>query len=331
VSGWHHGATRAMFRQIGRFDDAYWRDPRFRIWREEIASAPADLLLLNDTILLPAAFEAANGSSIVFDAHEYAPTQHAELFRFRVLVAPLVKHICRSYLPKVQGMMVVSEGIGELYGAYAPVKPVVVTNAPPFAAISPRPVDDNIRLIHFGGADPARQLEKMIEMMSYLDERFSLELMLVGGDSYVRELKRLAGADSRIRFRPPVAMQKLVEVASEADVGVILYSDDNPQLRYSLPNKFFEYIQARLAVAVGPSPEMAKIVRRFECGIVGPTFEARDLANLLSAMDKSTLRQFKKNADSAAQKLSAEANAPLIRELITRVLSSSALGRRQVT
>jgi glycosyltransferase involved in cell wall biosynthesis len=171
----------------------------------------------------------------------------------------------------------------------------------------------------------------MIEMMSFLDERFSLELMLVGGDSYVRELKELARSDSRIEFPSPVAMQRLVEVASEADVGVILYSDDNPQLRFSLPNKFFEYIQARLAVAVGPSPEMAKVVRRFECGIVAPTFEPRDLANLLSAMDKSTLQQFKKNADSAAHALSAEENAPLIREIVAGALSSSEPGRAQVT
>jgi glycosyltransferase involved in cell wall biosynthesis len=332
LNGLYQGAARIFLRQAGRFDYAYWRDPRFCTWHDEIASVPADLLVVNDTILLPAALRAANGSPVVFDAHEYAPTQHEEFLRARLFVTPLIRHISRTYLPKVQGMMVVSESIGELYGAYTAVKPVVITNAPPFAAIAPRPVDDKIRLIHFGGADPGRRLEKMIEMMSYLDERFSLELLLVGGDSYVRKLKQLAGSDNRIEFQAPVPMQKLVEVASRADVGLLLYSDDNPQFRYSLPNKFFEYIQARLAVAIGPSPEMARIVRRYGCGLVSDTFEAPDLASLLMAMDESQLWRFKKNADAAAHALTAEENAPLIREIVARALRPNGhLGKSDLT
>jgi hypothetical protein len=31
----------------------------------------------------------------------------------------------------------------------------------------------------------------------------------------------------------------------------------------ALPNKFFEFIQARLAVAIWPSPEMSKITKTF--------------------------------------------------------------------
>ena len=279
-------------------------------------------MIVNDAILLPIGFEAADGAPVVFDAHEYAPTEHQELLRWRALIGPLTRHICRVYLPRVQAMMVVSEGIGHLYGGYTPVEPVLVTNAPAFLPLSPRSVDERIRLIHFGGADRQRRLEDMIELMGHLDERFSLELLLVGGERYVRKLKRLARDDPRIRFPAPVPMRKLVEHASAADIGVFLHRGDNPQRRYTLPNKFFEYIQARLAVAIGPSPEMAKIVGRYDCGIVSPTFEPRDLAALLAATDVEQLWRYKQNSDLAAHELNAERNAPLIREVVARALQT---------
>ncbi len=324
VPGIFRMAANASLRQLRQFDTAYWRDTRFRAWRDELAAVPADIILVNDAVLLPAAFEAAAGAPVVFDAHEYAPTQHEELLRFRVLVAPLTRHICRIYLPRVRSMMVVSEGIGQLYGPFTDVQPVAVTNAPPFAAISPRPVDEKIRLIHFGGADPQRRLEKMVELMSFLDDRFTLDLFLFGGERYVRKLKVHARSDPRIEFRKPVPMTELVHTASHADVGVFLYTADNPQRLYTLPNKLFEFIQARLAVAIGPSPEMAKIVRRFECGFVSPTFEPRDLAELLNATGPEQLWQFKLNSDAAARVLNAEQNAPIIRRVVGGALSAPA-------
>ena len=316
--------TNAALRQLGRFDRAYWLDRRFPLWRRHLGQLRVDLVLVNDAIVLPVAFEAANGAPVVFDAHEYAPTEHEELLRWRVLIGPLTRYICRVYLPKVQAMMVVSPGIARLYVAYTDAPSAVVTNAPAFSPLSPRPVDGRVRLIHFGGADRLRRLEDMIELMKHLDGRFSLDLLLVGDARYIQKLKGLARSDSRISFRDPVPMQKLVEVANDADIGVFLHRGDNPQRRYTLPNKFFEFIQARLAVAIGPSPEMAKIVERYDCGIVAPTFAPRDLAALIAATDAQQLSRYKQNADVAAHEINAERNAPIIREVIARALDRGA-------
>jgi glycosyl transferase family 1 len=311
----------ATLRLLRQFDRAYWLDRRFSLWRCQLRSVEAELVLVNDAILLPVAFAAADGAPVVFDAHEYAPTQREELF-WRAMIGPLTRYICRTYLPKVQGIMVVSEGIGQLYRAYTPVEPVLVTNAPAFASISPRPVGESVKLIHFGGADRQRRLEDLIEVMRHLDERFSLELLLVGNERYVRKLKRLAQDDPRIHFQPPVPMQNLVEVASASDIGIFLHGGSNPQRRYTLPNKLFEFIQARLAIAIGPSPEMAKIVDRYDCGIVSPTFEPRDLAALINVTNTKQLWRYKQNSDLAAKELNAERNAPIIRGVVRRALEA---------
>jgi hypothetical protein len=214
----------------------------------------------------------------------------------------------------------VSHGIADLYAQDLEVRPAVVTNAPPYAPLSPSPAGDRVRLIHFGGVDRLRRPETMIELMSHLDERFTLDLVYFGNPRYVAKLKRLA-RDPRIRFLDPLPMHELVRHANASDIGVVVQGGDNPQRRYALPNKFFAYIQARLAIAIGPSPAMAEIVERYACGIVSPTFEARDLAPLLNGLDSEELSRLKQGSDAAARVLNAEANAPIVREVVRRALA----------
>ena len=57
-------------------------------------------------------------------------------------------------------------------------------------------------------------------------------------------------------------MHELPRMANDYDVGLYLLPPTNFNQRYALPNKFFEFIQGRLAIAIGPSPEMAKLVER---------------------------------------------------------------------
>jgi hypothetical protein len=73
----------------------------------------------------------------------------------------------------------------------------------------------------------------------------------------------------------------------------------------ALPNKFFEFVQARLAVAIGPSPEMATLVRRHGFGIVAGSFEPRELAQCIAALAPADLLAMKQRADAASRELNA--------------------------
>jgi hypothetical protein len=59
-------------------------------------------------------------------------------------------------------------------------------------------------------------------------------------------------------------------------------------LKYILPNKFFEFIQARLAVAIGPSVEMKRLVKEWDCGIVAANFEAKSMAAEINRLTPGT-------------------------------------------
>lgn len=161
----------------------------------------------------------------------------------------------------------------------------------------------------------------MIEMMRHLDHRYTLDLMLVDTDPrYLSRLRDLAAPDSRIRFRPPVPMEEIAATINEYDIGVYLLPPVSFNSRMALPNKFFEFIQARLAVAIGPSPEMERLATRHGFGIVAPSFEPQELAGCISALSAQDIERLKHQADQASHELHAGRSTEILLAEVRRLL-----------
>jgi hypothetical protein len=88
-----------------------------------------------------------------------------------------------------------------------------------------------------------------------------------------------------------------------------------------LPNKFFEFIQARLAIAIGPSIEMKKIVDQYDCGIVSSDFEPRTLALELNKLTTDKLMYYKSQSHKAAEVLNAETTGKRVHELVSELIA----------
>ncbi|HVK09885.1 MAG TPA: hypothetical protein VM597_14035, partial [Gemmataceae bacterium] len=195
--------------------------------------------------------------------------------------------------------------------ASAMASPTVVTNAPPYhAELSPSPVAaDRVRLVHHGAAIPARKIENMVSLGPLLDARFELTFCLVDGiPDYRRRLEALAAGQPRTAFVPPVPMPALPGWLNQFDLGVFLLEPTNFNYRHALPNKFFEFVQGRLGIAIGPTPEMARIVGETGAGVVADDFRPKTLAAALNRLTAADIEVFKRAAHDAAPRLSADAN-----------------------
>jgi len=283
------------------------------------------LVIANDIEALPLAFQYRGNAKILFDAHEYAPRHFEDKLSWRIFFQGLNKFFCTKYIPQVDGMMTIGEGIANEYEKHYGVKPVIITNAPAFLDIQPRPTNPNkIRLVHQGIANPSRKLELMFDMIRQLDERFTLDLMLMepvhkSNIAYMKKLKELAKNNPRIQFVPPVPTDKLIPTLHQYDVGIIVIPPINFNYQNTLPNKFFECIQARMAVAIGPIPEMKKITERFDIGVVSADFTAGALAQKINQLTVENIDHFKRNTAKAAQELNAEKNEITFRKLVNDV------------
>jgi hypothetical protein len=316
-----HTVSSLLLRQFEHF---YWSNlfhQQVLASIENLQEIP-DLVLTNDIETMPIALKASKGCPLILDLHEYSPREWEDLIKWRILFQPYVKYLTTHYLPKATTSFTVCQGIAEEYEKNFGVKPAIITNAPTFCDLRPSPLcDGQIRMIHHGGAAPSRRIEEMIYLMDHLDKRFQLDFMLVPGDlSYIKKMEKLASHHPRIKFLPPVPMQELPHLTNNYDIGLYYLPPVSFNSLHALPNKFFEFVQARLAVAIGPSPEMARYVQNYQCGIVGDQFDIKNLAQKLSELTPEKLSFYKQNTHRAALDLNAEKNKQTMLETITSLL-----------
>jgi glycosyltransferase involved in cell wall biosynthesis len=182
-------------------------------------------------------------------------------------------------------------------------------------------VSSPIRLVHHGSAERRRGLDAMIEAMALLRGDYRLDFALVGQERDRERLRMAAVADERISFVSPVPMPQLPSFLNSYDVGVYLLRPDSFNQLHALPNKLFEFVQARLAVVIAPSPDMAEVVRRHEVGVVADDFSPEAFARALAGLDAERLASLKSNADRAAARLNADTGRAEVLRLVDRALA----------
>lgn len=285
-----------------------------------------DLVVANDARVLDLAFAYAQEGPVWADLHEWAPEERTHVTSWRLLVAPLMTYLCRTFLPRAACVTTVSQGIVELYREYFDVSALLMANAGPYREL--KPIDaqaGKIRCVHSGAAISGRGLETMVRVFAdELPERFELDLFLVpGGDkgAHLAELQRIAGEDPRIRFREPVLPEELPGVLNRYDIGVFWIPPTHTNARLTLPNKFFDYVQARIGIAIGPSSEMVRELREFGLGTVASSFASEDLAASLLELSQSEVMRLKHAADASAHRLSFEAQTQEIRAVLGTLLN----------
>lgn len=307
---------------LGAFDSYYWNQQQVRSAIAQLGAEKFDLVIANDVSSAPLAFRLAGDAPVMVDAHEYSPREFEDRRLWRVLFGRYIHDLCARFLPRAAAMTTVCRGIADEYERVYGVAPVVIHNAPFDQCMKPSPmVEGRIRLIHHGAAIRSRHLVVMIEMMAYLDERFSLDFMLMESDSsYMQELREAAKSDPRIRFIPPVPMPEICRHLNDYDIGVFLLPPVNFNYEHALPNKFFEFVQACLGIAIGPSPEMASLLRIYQCGVVSDSFSARSLASSLQRLDASAVAAFKNASHAAVAELSYEHDGKVLLSEVARLL-----------
>ena len=287
-------------------------------------SGPWDLVVANDARALPLAFEAAAGAPVWADLHEWAPEENSTSLPWRLLVKPYMDWLCRQYLPRAAATTTVSGSIVELYAQRYGVTPEVVRNAGPLRDLAPTPLAGaGIRLAHSGIAVRNRNVEALIDAVIALDERFTLDLYLLDTGHYVAELAARAAGTERVRFHDPVAPDELPATLNQYDLGVFLLPPSTVNYRFMLPNKLFDFVQARLGVVFGPAVETDRVIAENGIGAITDGWSTEALVATLRGLTSDDVSRFKTAADRAAHVLSNESDLETQRGIVRRLLGTA--------
>lgn len=305
VVHWHKDRRLLALR---RYERAYRNAPVTVAAAALLKGRPqVEVVIANDADTLPLALDLAPSGGVHLDLHEYAPRQSEESWRWRLFVAPYYRWLLRRYGRRADSVSTVGRWLAREYRREFDLTPTVVPNAAPYAELVPTPVGSPLRLVHSGLARRGRSLHVMVDAVRATRREVTLDLYLMPNDpAYLAELEESTADLPQVRFHDPVPPHQLREVLAQGDLGVFVLPPVNFNYRFTLPNKFFDFVQARLAIIVGPSPEMADLVREHGLGVVLDDFTGEALATALDALTDEQVAGFKAASHAAAHQLSAQ-------------------------
>lgn len=286
-----------------------------------------DIVVANEARALPVAFEVAGSPKVWCDLHEWAPAERTHVLSWRLLVAPFMHWMCAAYLPRVDAATTINTSIADMYADEFGVRPEIVRNARPFVPeLSPTPLQDGlVRLVHSGGAVPGRNIEAIIEAVDVLGDGYSLDLFLIPsrqGDAYWQSLVERIDRSPRTTLHPAVAPDDLPAALNPYDLGIFLLPPHTPNHRLMLPNKFFDFVQARLGMVYGTSKETDRLITEHGLGVVTSGYSAEDLVAALRAMTPDLIRGYKAAADAIAEQMSSDADIETEEAILRRLTDS---------
>lgn len=220
----------------------------------------------------------------------------------------LISHFCRlrvyhRYLGKCDKVMTVSDGHTKKLADIG-VEAVTILNTVPYCdgvSFDAR-ANEVIHLVYHGAAYRRRSLETLINAVKQSKTPCVLHLYLTDQErGYLDELRTIA--DERVQFHEALEYADLLVQTSRYDVGMAFFPPHDTSLQHALPNKFFEYIQSRLGILAGPSPEMSMLIAEYGIGWVSKGFEEEDLVTTLDALTRRSIEIKRAASDLAAKQL----------------------------
>jgi glycosyltransferase involved in cell wall biosynthesis len=143
-------------------------------------------------------------------------------------------------------------------------------------------------IIYQGVLNLGRGLELAIESMKYIS---NASLWIIGDGDVRDQLLKLTkdkGLTEKVEFIGRIPLEELDQYTQHASIGLSLEENLGLNYQYALPNKLFDYIQARMPVIVSDLPEMKAIVEKYGIGSILINRTPQALAEIINTLLQKT-------------------------------------------
>ena len=248
---------------------------------------------------------------LVYDSHEYF-TELPELQKRKLSRAIWLK-LEEFLFPKLKYVSTVGNFIAEAYRKKYNVPVLVIRNMPLKVDCSSINLKEKI-IIYQGAVNMGRGIELMVRAFAFLPD---YELWIIGEGLIFKTIQEQCRNVKNVKFLGKKTFQELPLLTVKGMLGLSLEEDLGLNYRYSLPNKIFDYVNARIPVIVSDLPEMRALVEKHHIGQVLFERSPEALSNLISSIceDKLKYQALVQNCDLASRELNWKMQEPLLMSL----------------
>ena len=208
--------------------------------------ARTDLISVADLDVLAGSFFAARlrAKKLVFDSHEIfheVPELKGKKFKKSIW-----KRLSSMLYPRIRYKYTVNNSLSSIFKSLFKTDFNVIRNLPVLSEMNELPSMENKALVYLGAVNIGRGLELAIRALKDLP---GYRLEVIGdGDEFeaMKDLSVELGLQERIRFYGYVQADQIGEILSQASIGLNLLDPTSDNYKYSLANKFFDYVHAGL-------------------------------------------------------------------------------------
>ena len=249
-----------------------------------------DILFANDLDTLTPNYLVSKlqKKKLVFDSHELF-SEIPELVD-RPFIKNFWNRLEQWMIPNLKNIITVSKGIQQHYLEHYQVSSTIIRNVPicsdnistePFGVPKSKKV-----ILYQGSLNVGRGLDLMIDTMSLLDDYI---LVIIGDGDIIEDLEKKVldqKLENKVLFLGKVSPDALKKLTPNAYIGISLEEDLGLNYRYALPNKLFDYIQAKVPVIVSDVQEMKALVNEYNIGEILHKRTPEELAITVHSIQK---------------------------------------------
>ncbi|MCL2680114.1 MAG: glycosyltransferase [Coriobacteriia bacterium] len=284
-----------------------------KLMAEKIVALKPDIICAVNPDVLKACTQAAEqlDAYVVYDAHEHWP-DHKYDTKMRRTKRIHLQQVESDLDKNVDLAITVSDELASDYKAEYNLarKPAVIYNAPTDISAAVTPIHDPLRVVYAGNLVGDRGL---LDLLMAVRACPDLCLAIYGSgdrEGSLQSFIRKHGLANRVQIHAPVPVDNLIETLSDHDIGVLAYPCLSRHFDGALPNKFFEYLSAGLAIIAPKTKALSRVSAAHprEFALLLETPDAPSIAAALDKLsqDKEQLLQMKRAALDLAQQFAGD-------------------------
>lgn len=268
----------------------------------------------------------------IYDAHDfYTSIENKEERNYfnRKFCDPFYEWNEKQCIKHAALVVTVSDGVASMIEKKFNRKPLVIRNTQDLRVEQPLPYTlrqelglskNDFVVVIVGAGKKGQAILELLEVIKNLHNRIKVVFLGKNHEDTTIMIK-IMRLEKYVFVHDPVKPNEVISFIHDADVAMVIYYSRSVNYKYCLPNGFFQSISAGLPLIYPNLPEMKKVIRKKEVGIMINPRNKKHIKNALNQMLDDKIRaRYKKNVMEMKKTLTWEREEKILLDVLKNKL-----------